>query len=346
VLSVGGTGTIQNFSEWTGYRTSITRVIICDGITAIGNNAFGGFSALTSVHIPSTVTSIGNSAFSGCVRLASIEIPASVRSIGNTAFANCNALSKIVNHSASPQSIHANVFSGMNKKSTELVVPDASVDAYSRANGWKEFMIKSASFAALPGGLAIGGAASGIGSSQDSITVHLYILESHLKSGGGTNGYVLVASIIITADGAYNFDNLPEGVYLLQIVHPDFESDLSAPVDLTGDVSGGSVDFTVNLAAGTAEIGAPVVHVLTHVAELAARVPSAYPNPTDGMVTLDFGADGAYVVTLFDAGGRLLLRKTATGSTAQIDLSNYPAGVYLLAVDDGKTRSVMRIARN
>ena len=70
-------------------------LVIPDGVTTIGNEAFSGWTGLTSVTIPSSVTSIGNSAFSGCSGLTSVTIPSRVTSIGNYAFSGCSGLTSV-----------------------------------------------------------------------------------------------------------------------------------------------------------------------------------------------------------------------------------------------------------
>ena len=76
--------------------SSLTEVVIPEGITSIGNAAFAGCSALTEVVIPEGVTSIGYEAFSGCSALESVVIPEGVTSIGDKTFYDCSSLTKVV----------------------------------------------------------------------------------------------------------------------------------------------------------------------------------------------------------------------------------------------------------
>ena len=61
-------------------------VVIPDGVTSIGLDAFLFGQDITSVNIPASVTSIGRSAFHANYKLTSITIPANVTSIGMNAF--------------------------------------------------------------------------------------------------------------------------------------------------------------------------------------------------------------------------------------------------------------------
>ena len=98
-LRIGGTGVMPDYdyysSPWNPYRSTITRVIIDNGVRSIGNDAFFNCYKLTSVTIPASVTCIGNYAFGNCNSLTSVAIPASVAHIGEEAFARCNHLVEI-----------------------------------------------------------------------------------------------------------------------------------------------------------------------------------------------------------------------------------------------------------
>lgn len=71
------------------------RFIVQDGVIAIGECVFSGYTSLKSIIIPNSVTSIGDGAFYGCKSLKSIIIPNSVIIIGNCAFYNCKSLKSI-----------------------------------------------------------------------------------------------------------------------------------------------------------------------------------------------------------------------------------------------------------
>ena len=93
-LTISGTGDIPGSAgaPWYSRFYEIKKVIIKDGVTNIGENAFSHYTALTSVEIPNSVTSIGESAFFLCTSLTSVTIGNSLMRIGNRAFENCSAL--------------------------------------------------------------------------------------------------------------------------------------------------------------------------------------------------------------------------------------------------------------
>lgn len=102
LLDITGTGTMKNYAaSGTGASpfldsTTITELIIGNGIITIGGYAFAGCTNLTSVIIPNSVISIGGYAFAYCTSLTEIVIPDSVTHINATAFMNCTSLTEIV----------------------------------------------------------------------------------------------------------------------------------------------------------------------------------------------------------------------------------------------------------
>ena len=89
--------------------------------------------------IPNSVTSIGYYAFYGCSGLTELTLPDSVASIGDGAFICCSDLSKITSLAEIPPVCGSGVFDRVNKTNCELIVPEGSVAAYTRAEVWNEF---------------------------------------------------------------------------------------------------------------------------------------------------------------------------------------------------------------
>ncbi len=78
------------------YNGTDPNVVIPNGVTKIGDNAFDGCSSLENITIPDSVTEIGEYAFYNCKSLKSIIIPNSVTSIGHRAFFFCSSLTSII----------------------------------------------------------------------------------------------------------------------------------------------------------------------------------------------------------------------------------------------------------
>ena len=70
-------------------------ILLPNGVTTIGENAFHSCHRMTSIEIPNSVTSIEKEAFSLCSGLTSIELPNSVTSMGDYAFEDCTGLTNI-----------------------------------------------------------------------------------------------------------------------------------------------------------------------------------------------------------------------------------------------------------
>lgn len=77
------------------FPSCLTSVIIPEGITSIGNNAFDSCTSLTDVTIPNSVTEIGLSAFYWCISLTEINLPNNLTTIRNNAFGSCRSLTSI-----------------------------------------------------------------------------------------------------------------------------------------------------------------------------------------------------------------------------------------------------------
>ena len=70
-----------------------------------------------------------------------------------------------------------------------------------------------------------------------------------------------------------------------------------------------------------------------------------YPNPTDGILILEFEEAGNYIVTLSDMSGKKILTQQLSEQVARLDISAIPNGVYLLVISDGDRQTVTRIVK-
>ena len=76
--------------------SSLTLVVIPEGMASIGELAFNDCTSLASVVIPEGVASIGLAAFQGCTSLTSVVLPEGLTSIGGDAFSDCTSLTSVV----------------------------------------------------------------------------------------------------------------------------------------------------------------------------------------------------------------------------------------------------------
>ena len=79
---------------WQSYIDSITKIVIEEGITAIGSDSFNGLTAVTEIELPDSLTEIGIGAF--CfTAITEVTIPANVSTMGYSAFYGCGKLESV-----------------------------------------------------------------------------------------------------------------------------------------------------------------------------------------------------------------------------------------------------------
>ena len=81
-LTISGTGAMWNGTKYS-YLGTVDKIVIGNGITVIGEDAFAKFNGVGSVEISDTVTTIKGNAFND---LKSITIPKTVRTVETGAF--------------------------------------------------------------------------------------------------------------------------------------------------------------------------------------------------------------------------------------------------------------------
>lgn len=77
-------------------KNSVAEVIIEEGVTKIGRDAFAECNILRKVSLPQSMRHIGMSAFAGCIALDSIALPYGIITIEEQAFSGCSTLMEII----------------------------------------------------------------------------------------------------------------------------------------------------------------------------------------------------------------------------------------------------------
>ena len=130
VLTVSGSGSMMDFKHesadeaanapWAPWKNSVKQIVIREGITRLGNNAFRGMAALTAVTLPDSLMNIGTHVFRDCVKLSAVELPKKLTAIGTYAFYNCDGM-KNITIPDSVVSLGASAFRGSNNLETAVL---------------------------------------------------------------------------------------------------------------------------------------------------------------------------------------------------------------------------------
>ena len=96
-LTVSGQGDMPNYdwkhpAPWRDHNREMLMLVVEEGITGIGDNAFRDAGSLISASLPKTLTRIGFASFSFCSSLPMVTIPAGVTKIDDWAFQYCYGL--------------------------------------------------------------------------------------------------------------------------------------------------------------------------------------------------------------------------------------------------------------
>lgn len=140
VLTISGTGAMYDYAStnpapWDAQRAGIKNVILPEGMTSVGDNAFAGCEALIAVAIPTSVTNIGNAAFQNCTALSAVLIPEGVQTIEDNAFKGCSTLTSVYAQAQTPPVLGNTVF---NSKPV-CYVPTGGVLATYQVSTWANF---------------------------------------------------------------------------------------------------------------------------------------------------------------------------------------------------------------
>lgn len=94
VLTLIGVGRMKDEAPWRDYRSSITELVVPDGITYIGKNAFSN-TKIVKLELPDSVREIGESAFYWPSELTTVILPDGIEVLPNSVFGQCPKLSSV-----------------------------------------------------------------------------------------------------------------------------------------------------------------------------------------------------------------------------------------------------------
>ena len=197
VLEFTGSGKMTDYgvlipTPWTVHKQGVKKIVIGNGITHIGSNAFETCAAETVV-IPDSVASIGHDAFRTCTKLKSVVIPEKVTVIEQSTFEACDSLSKIT-FSSNLKKIDNRAFYSCDSL-TSVFLPDSVEEIGSEAFNWCTNLQK----------VYLGNSVKTIGGSAFSFTVieNLFLpasIEKVANSSFSNNNHRI--SILVIEKGA------------------------------------------------------------------------------------------------------------------------------------------------
>lgn len=100
-LTISGTGAMKNFTvinsknddrPWKYFISSITKGVVAQGVTNVGDRTFYNCSSMTSVELTDGIILITGGAFENCTSLTSLALPNSLEKFGGNAFKGCTGL--------------------------------------------------------------------------------------------------------------------------------------------------------------------------------------------------------------------------------------------------------------
>lgn len=163
-LTFSGEGAMENYqtmhfvAPWKEISNQIKKIVIENGVTSIGSNAFyqcSDMQATLDLSDAKALTSIGNNAFYGCKKLTgSLEIPDSVTEIGAEAFLDCNNLSGNFELPEGLQSVGNDAFYNCYNLTGGLKLPDTvtsiGTGAFYNCANLDGYLVLSSSLTKIP----------------------------------------------------------------------------------------------------------------------------------------------------------------------------------------------------
>ena len=320
--------------------TSLANIKIPTGVTDIGNSAFRNCTSLVNIDIPSSVTHIRVWAFYGCTSLKSVAMPDALQMIDNMAFEYCTSLESIVIPDG-VTSIGSYAFAGCSSLASVSFLT-SSLESISTSGAFSDCI--SLSSIVLPEGLKTIGVATFMGCSSLASVVLPSTLTtvraSAFRDCPALASMILPASLQSMENSAFDGTGLKD-VYSLSAVPPAISDNtfgasvyraatLHVPADAVADYRDAMGWLLFDNIAGDAEEMVSISAIDASEASIAAYA--------DGVITT---ATPATINVYAQSGARVMHAADAT----MLSLESLPRGIYIINVEAGTERQVMKIAR-
>jgi hypothetical protein len=131
---------------------------------------------------------------------------------------------------------------------------------------------------------------------------------------------------------------------------------------VTGNSGGASLPLTLNIdvnylftvtgtdANGCTKTATVAVEVqkCTGVTEfgLQSNFVSIYPNPTNGLVTIETKNGNSGAIEIMDLSGKIIFTETIISTTTEINMSTLAAGVYFVKIKNETSSEVIKLIKN
>lgn len=155
--------------------------------------------------------------------------------------------------------------------------------------------------------------------------------------------YTLIGYTTTDDDGLFNFSNLPQGNYRLNIQYPGNPMDSTSFIDFTiGTGLNAEVQVAATVFNGKITVRERIVTGIFETPEFKANV---FPNPAVETIQIEFeNISDKREMVLIDLNGNRLKQQQAQEKQNSLNVSDLKSGTYLLQIKDGiALKKIVRI---
>ncbi len=89
------------------------------------------------------------------------------------------------------------------------------------------------------------------------------------------------------------------------------------------------------------------IHINSNsIDEFSSTSLSTYPNPVNGVLNIGLSSFGTYDLKIIDINGSIILSKTLSGNSHQLNVTHFRSGIYAVIIQSGTEKIVKRIVKN